>query len=122
MKLASRRLLVLFVMVMVISACGSSQLDNNVATLNALATNSAQGFNVTLPDPGLLLTPGPTPTITITTYDLLNDPTGSVVHAWGQISGMPSGSTFQIVANNAQVGEFLVGTLQLNGWDQVVKG
>lgn len=113
------------IMAMIIGGCGSgtnSQLDNNIATLNAAATNVANGIDVTLPDPGAILTAGASGTTTVTTYDLLNDPNGSLSQAWGKVNGMPSGSPFQIAATERQAGQFVVETMQINGWGDIVKG
>jgi hypothetical protein len=109
--------------VMMLAGCGG-QLDRNIATLNAAATQAASGggLDVTLPAlPGSdLLTPQPTDPPN--TFDLTADPTGELVHTWGQVYGLASGSQFAIRANEDQAGRYVIQTLQLNGWQNTVKG
>jgi hypothetical protein len=103
--------------------CGG-QLDRNIATLNAAATAAASGgaLDVTLPAlPGSeLLTP--LPTDPPNTFDLTVDPTGDLVHAWGQVYGLGSGSQFTIRATEDQAGRYVIQNLQLGGWQNTVKG
>ncbi len=105
--------------VALLAGCNGT-LDSNIATLNAAATNAATtGINVTLPP--LLITNTPGPTAPPNLYDLVANPADSVAHAWGQVYGLPRGSEFTILANEAQAGEFVIATLQLSGWQDMVK-
>ncbi len=106
-----------------VSGCGG-QLDSNVATFNANATKVAQGGRVI---GTLVVTPLPGPTSTATpppnNYDLSSDQTALLVHAWGQVYGLPSQSQFSIKATQQQVATFLVNNLQtVDGLGDTVKG
>lgn len=115
--------LALLVLVTLLAGCNDT-LDNNIATLNAAATQAAQGVNVTLPSlPGLEQTAGALfPTGVPNVFDLLANPGETMAHAWWQIYGLPSGSEFSIIATEDQAGQFVIETLQLGGWQETVRG
>jgi hypothetical protein len=111
--------LVLALLALFLVACNGT-LDNNVATLNAAATNAASGINVTLPS--LPTAEPPTATLPPNLYDLTTTPNETMAHAWGQTYGLPSGSEFTIIATQQQGGQFVVDSLKLNGWQETVSG
>ncbi len=112
--------LIVAILVLVLVGCNGT-LDNNVATLNAAATNAASGsINVTLPS---LPTAAPaTETPLPNLYDLTTTPNETMAHAWGQTYGLPSGSEFTIIVTQQQGGQFVVDTLKLGGWQDTVSG
>lgn len=117
-------LLLILLAVMALTAC-TDQFNNNMATFNAAATQAAQGFegvNITLPAVEGLLTPDITNTAQGTLFDVRNNPNAGLATAWGQANGLASGQQFTIYATQAQVGEFVVQTLRLNGWQDTVQG
>ncbi|MBN1428457.1 MAG: hypothetical protein JXB07_08730 [Anaerolineae bacterium] len=96
----------------------NSRLDANMATFNASATQIA-GSGGIIGTPLAMLTPEPTPPPNL--YNLIE--TGdTLVHAWGQVYGLASGSEFTIYATQQQVADFVIATLQLGGWSDTVKG
>lgn len=103
----------------VITAC-NPQINSSVATFNAEATKVARAGGSLAQT--LAVTPTPSPTPVVVTYDLTADPTGLLIHAWGQAYGLPSGSAFTIVATQGQVSERVLQNLQLAGYQNTVKG
>ncbi|MBN1311534.1 MAG: hypothetical protein JXB30_08955 [Anaerolineae bacterium] len=89
-----------------------------MATLNARATEIAGGGGI-VGTPLAMLTPEPTHPPNL--YDLVTAG-DTLVHAWGQIYGLPSGSEFTIWATQQQVSDFIIQTLQVGGWEDTVKG
>ncbi len=107
-----------------LSASGCNpQVNSSVATFNAEATKIAGGGKVL---GTLVATPLPGATSTATsppnTYDLTQDQTQLLVHAWGQIYGLPSKAEFQIIASGEQVTRFVIDNLQFQGLADSVKG
>jgi len=108
----------IFVLTLMLVAGCNSRIDSGVATLNASATQIAGGGGI-IGTPIAMLTPEPT--LPPNLYDLSS--TGdTLVHAWGQIYGLPSGSEFTIWATQQQVSDFIIQTLQIGGWEDTVKG
>jgi hypothetical protein len=58
----------------------------------------------------------------VATYDLTADTTALLIHAWGQTYGLPPRSQFTIRATQSQVGEYIVQSLQLAGFQASVRG
>jgi hypothetical protein len=99
--------------------CNGQSIDENVATVNALATQAAGGASAA---GGGEAEGTVAPTDPPNLRDLTGDPSGLLVRAWGQTNGLPSGSEFTIVATEDQVGVFVIETLQLSGWEDSVQG
>jgi hypothetical protein len=122
----SRRLLSILILVLIVlmTAGCSENFGKAITNMNANATRVAGGVtDPGSPDANPADTPTPEPTAEPDGYyDLVSDPSTSLVQAWGRIYGLPSGSEFAIIADQVQVGEFTVQTLQLEGWDQTVPG
>jgi hypothetical protein len=106
--------------VMLIGAGCNPQIDSSVATFNAQATNVASSGGHLAAT--LSVTPVPTSTPVVASYDLTTDSTQLLIHAWGQAYGLPSGSQFTIIATQEQVGQYIVQTMQLAGFQDSVKG
>jgi hypothetical protein len=112
----ARRLILALVAVAVmvgVSGCQGS-IDEVVGGFNARATQIAGG-QVGGAAPTATPQPGPTagPTSVPTGFhDLTTDPNALLVQAWGQTTGLPSGSQFQITADQYQVGQYIIQVLQ----------
>jgi hypothetical protein len=122
----SRRLLsisILVLIVMMTAGC-SENFGKAISDMNANATRVAGGVtDPGSPDANPADTPTPEPTAEPDGYyDLVSNPGTALVQAWGRIYGLPSGSEFTIIADETQVAEFTIQTLQLEGWDQTVRG
>lgn len=104
-------------LVLVLSAGCNGRLDSNMATFNAKATEIA-GSGGIVGTPLAMLTPEPTDPPNLYDLTISND---TLVHAWGQTYGLPSGAEFTIYATQQQVTEFIIQTLQINGWQDTVK-
>jgi hypothetical protein len=123
----SRRLLIVIILVFILmlTAGCSENFGNAISNLNANATRIAGG-EVTDPEnpdaePAETATPEPTAEPD-GYYDLVSNPSASLVQAWGRIYGLPAGSEFTVIADEVQVAEFTVQTLQLEGWSETVRG
>jgi hypothetical protein len=103
---------------LVLSAGCNGRLDSNMATFNAKATEVA-GSGEIVGTPLAMLTPQPTVPPNLYDLTVTNE---SLVHAWGQTYGLSSGAEFAIYATQQQVTEFVIQTLQVNGWQDTVKG
>jgi hypothetical protein len=119
----SRRLLSILILalILMITAGCSENFGNAVSNMNANATRIAGGEVTDSGSPVETATPEPT-TEPDGYYDLVSSPSTSLVQAWGQIYGMPSGTEFTIIADEVQVAEFTIQTLQLEGWSETVRG
>jgi hypothetical protein len=106
-------LLILIVVTALSAGCNGNKIDANVATVNALATQVASGY---------IATRTAAPTEIPNLYALSADPSALLVHAWGQVNGLPRKSEFTIVTTQQQVGDFIIETLKLAGWDETVQG
>jgi hypothetical protein len=105
---------------MIAAAGCNPQINSSVATFNANATNVASsGGNLAQT---LAVTPLPTSTPVVATFNITTDPNELLIHAWGQAYGLPAGSQFTIVATQAQVGTYIVQNLQLSGFQDAIKG
>lgn len=103
----------------------SAQFDSGMATFNANATKIASGGR----EIGTLIataqpTAGPTltPTPAVHRYDLIADSSELLIHAWGQVYALPAGSQFEIIAEQRDVADFVVASLQLQGFKDTVRG
>lgn len=96
------------------------EINSSIATFNAQATNVASSGGRLAET--LAVTPVPTSTPTVATYDLTSDPSQLLIHAWGQAYGLPTGSQFTILATQDQVGVYIVQAIQLSGFQDSVKG
>lgn len=110
-------LIVAMMLALVLSTGCNGRLDSNMATFNAKATEIA-GSGGIVGTPLAMLTPEPT--VPPNLYDLTVS-NETLVHAWGQIYGLPGGSEFAVYATQQQVTEFVIQTLQVNGWEDTVK-
>lgn len=110
-----------------LAACGSIQiggtLDENVATVNAIATRGAGGdVSGALPEQAAATeTPTPTATPDPNFRDLTLDPNALLVQAWGQVAAQPSNTSFTIIATDTQVGGYIIADLQLS-FAETVRG
>jgi len=114
-----------------LTACGGSLADL-VGQLNTAGTQAAGGGGgptpaPVTPEPGVAtatLTPLPLPSETPgqTSFDLSIDPNVLLVQAWGQVYALPSGTAFTVRATERQVGDFIIQSLQLAGFDEYVRG
>ncbi|MBN1121914.1 MAG: hypothetical protein JXJ17_12605 [Anaerolineae bacterium] len=122
----SRRLLsiLILVLILMITAGCSENFGNAVSNMNANATRIAGGItDPENPDASPAETATPEPTAEPDGYyDLVSNPSTSLVQAWGRIYGLPSGTEFTIIADETQVAEFTIQTLQLEGWSETVRG
>ena len=123
---------ILIATALIFSAC-QGNLDQIVQGVNARATQIAGGE---APPPGTEPTVDPnagnggdqptpippTPEPTQNTFDLTQDPNEKLVNAWGHVYGLTSGSQFTIIADQNQVGQYIVDLLKASGWDTTVKG
>lgn len=134
--MASRRpillVTILLLMALTLTAC-QGQLDGLVGGLNSVATAAAGGEGA---NPGADVeatateavpateTPIPaTATPSIATFDLTTDPGALLVRAWGQnVYTLPPGTEFEIRATEAQVAAYVIGILQLDGFEENVRG
>lgn len=114
---------------LLLAACGSIQIggsvDENVATINAIATRGAGGdVSGALEGQQQQLTPTVEPTATPDPNfrDLTLNPNALLVQAWGQVAGQGAGSTFTIIATDTQVGTYIISDLQLRFADSVQGG
>jgi hypothetical protein len=103
-------------LVLILMAGCDGTLDANVATLNAAATQVASGNLAQTLVPAMT----PSPTEVPNLYDLTSDPTELLVHAWGLVYALPSGSPFTVIATERQVADYIIQTIQLEGFDQIV--
>ncbi len=121
--MAQRRLIALLVTLAFtcLAATGCrGRLDENIARLNAAATAAAGGGPTPIP---ATQTSTPEPTAIPQGYfDLTADPSALLVWAWGQVYGLPSGEEFTIIATQEQVASYVVQSLQLGGFQNVVRG
>lgn len=113
---------VLSILIMgLITSCGdNTTLSDNVATLNAAATKAAGGDVGNGGSGGEEATPEPT-SLPPNYFDLTANPNGTLANAWGTINGLPSGQEFTVIANEQQVGTYIIERLQFN-WEETVRG
>ena len=105
--------------VLLLAAGCNTNINSDVATFNAQATNVAStGGHLAAT---LAVTAVPTATPVVANYDLTTDPTQLLIHAWGQTYGLPSGSKFTIIATQQQVAAFIVQSIELAGFQDSVK-
>lgn len=119
-------------------ACGGGAVDDWVTRLNASATQAAGGapgvptvginLDEIFPtaDPNLTLTPAPIdqPTAAPVNYvvDMTIDPNGVLANGWGRIYAQPAGTAFTMIATERQVGDYIIQTLKLAGFEVYVRG
>ncbi len=113
--------ILILVLILTITAGCSENFGNAVSNMNANATRIAGGEVTSSGSPAETATPEPTAEPD-GYYDLVSSPSTSLVQAWGRIYGLPSGTEFTIIADQVQVGEFTIQTLQLEGWSETVRG
>jgi hypothetical protein len=101
-----------------LSAGCNNRLESYIKGLNQSATEVAGGSGI-VGTPLAMLTPAPTKPPNLYDLTVTND---TLVHAWGQTYGLPSGSEFTIYATQLQLTEFIIQTLQIGGWQDTVKG
>ncbi len=120
-------ILILVSTMSLLAACGNLQiggtLDENVATVNAIATRGAGGEVAgALPDQAVTPTIEPTATPDPYFRDLTLDQSALLVEAWGQVAGQPANTTFTIIATETQLGGFIIADLQLRFSDTINGG
>jgi len=119
----TRRLLtglILTAALVLLTACNvGGSLDENLATVNAIATAGAGGQVNGGPTPteGPTQTPTPDPNL----YDLTGDPNALLVQTWATIANQASGTPFTLVATQTQMGNFVIEDLRLR-FPDVVRG
>jgi hypothetical protein len=112
----------------IVTGCEGNKLDSNIATFNARATQMANstvpGADILTEIPGIpLLTEEPgNGTSENHLFDMTANPNAELADAWSQTYGLGSGETFRIIANQNQVGIFVIDTLQLYGLQSTVRG
>jgi hypothetical protein len=111
----------LWLITLVLAVCSgcNPQINAGIATFNAQATNVAStGGQIAST---LAVTPVPTATTVVSTYDISADPSQLLIHVWGQVYTLPPGSVFTIVATQEQVATYIIQNLQLAGFQDSVK-
>lgn len=115
---------------LLLAGCSLVGVDEAVQQLNRLATQAAGG---TVDDqPGGEVPPGEQPPANgqppaadpnqpPAVYDLAASG-GELTAAWSEIYALPSGSGFQVTANERQVADFIIGRLRASGWQSAVHG
>lgn len=111
-------LIAALILALALSVGCNGRLESYIASLNNSATEVAAGGGI-VGTPLAMLTPEPTTPPNLYDLTVSND---TLVHAWGQTYGLASGSEFAIYATQQQVTEFVIQTLQINGWQDTVKG
>lgn len=119
MIIPKRILLTLALTALAFTAC-NSEINSQVATLNARATEIASLGQGVAPTLDAVLHPTATPTIPPVVYDLTTDPGALLAGAWSEVYAMVSGTPFTIVATQEQVSVFVTQVLNLNGWEATV--
>lgn len=113
--------LAILIMGLIVGCGDNTTLNDNVATLNAAATKAAGGNVGNGGSGGEESTPEPT-ALPPNYFDLAAEPNSSLANAWGTINGLPSGQEFTVIANEQQVGAYIIERLQLSGWEDTVRG
>lgn len=109
--------LILLIVLAGLSGCQGS-IDDVVGGINQRATQIAGGTISSEATPGESETsppteePTPTPVVPSGFHDLTGDTSALLVQAWGQTAGLPTGSEFTIIADQYQVGTYLIQVLQ----------
>lgn len=106
------------ILILILSAGCNGRLDAYIASLNNSATQVAGSGDI-VGTPLAMLTPEPTAPPNLYDLTVSNE---TLVHAWGQIYGLSSGAEFSVYATQQQLAEFVIQTLQINGWQDTVKG
>ncbi len=119
MGIRKMMLLMLALTVLALSACGP-EIDAQVATLNARATEIASIGQDVAPTLDAALHPTATATIPVVGRDLTTDPSALLSSTWGEIYGMARGTPFAITATQEQVSVFVDQILNLDGWEGTV--
>ncbi len=132
--MAQRRVIVMttvLLLVTLLAGCrGDGGVNQFVATMNARATQVAGGADA-LTTPGAIpifntpeptIPPAPSATPSVVVFDLTPSPTNLLASAWGQVYALPAGTQFQIIATERQMGDFIIQTLQLTGYETYVRG
>jgi hypothetical protein len=109
----------LVLMALALAGC-NPEIDAQVATLNARATEIAGLGQEVAPTLDAALHPTATPTIPIVIYDLTADTGALLSSAWGETYGMARGTPFTLVATQGQVSVFVTQILDTNGWGGIV--
>jgi len=119
MNIRNLTLTMLALSVLALVSCGPN-LDAQVATLNARATEIANIGQEFVPTVDAVLHPTPTPTIPIVAHDLTMDSGLLLSSAWGETYALAGGTPFTISATQEQASVFIAQVMNLNGWGGVV--